>query len=201
MAHKTTVDYSGLEVNADMFTDVTTDSTNILTTDRVGYQIEWNGFSAATFSAAATDICTVAGHGFLTGLKVQVSSTTTLPAGLSAVTDYWVIVLDVDTFKLSDSRAHALAGTDIINITDAGTGTHTVTPQDTAPTGTFSVEVSNDTVLWAPLTLSTPIAAAGTEDNAFIDCESAAKYIRLKYTATSGNGKLNVHITAKSISG
>ena len=57
--------------------------------------------------------------------KVQVSSTVTLPAGLSAATDYYVIKLTDTTCKLATSRANAVAGTPI-NITSTGTGTHTI---------------------------------------------------------------------------
>lgn len=66
-------------------------------------------------------------HGFTTGEKIQVSSTDTLPTGLSASTSYYVVVETDDTFKLSDTLEHALAGTDIIEISDVGIGTHTTT--------------------------------------------------------------------------
>lgn len=69
------------------------------------------------------------------------------------------------------------------------------------PTGTFSVEISNDNATWEAMTLSTAIAAAGSPDNHFIDCETAAKYIRLKYIRSSGTGALYVALTTKSISG
>jgi hypothetical protein len=61
----------------------------------------------------------------LTGTKVRLTTTTTLPAGLSLATDYYVIKLSDTTFSLATSYANAVAGT-AINITDAGTGTHTV---------------------------------------------------------------------------
>jgi hypothetical protein len=70
-----------------------------------------------------------------------------------------------------------------------------------SPTGTFSVQVSNDEVTWADLTLSAAIAAAGSGDNAFIDAETGAAFIRVKYSASSGTGTLQAHIVAKSISG
>lgn len=68
-----------------------------------------------------------------------------------------------------------------------------------SPTGTFSVEVSNDGTNWIEMTLSTAITAAGSADDHFIDVETAAKLIRLKYTFTSGTGSLNVSLTAKNI--
>jgi hypothetical protein len=84
-----------------------------------------NNTATGTFTAATTDICTKVAHGFLTGNKVRVSSTTTLPAGLSAATTYYVIKLTADTFKLATTDANATAGT-AIDITDTGTGTHSI---------------------------------------------------------------------------
>lgn len=79
-----------------------------------------------TFTAvAATDICTATGHGFFTGDGVQVTTSSALPAGLSAGVTYFVIVLDANTFKLATTRANAIAGT-AIDLTTAGTGTQTI---------------------------------------------------------------------------
>ncbi|MEY2511997.1 MAG: hypothetical protein QOE26_2760 [Verrucomicrobiota bacterium] len=75
-----------------------------------------------TFSAvAATDLLTTAGHGLVSGTPVRFTTTTTLPAGLSLVTTYYVIAsgLTADDFKVS-----ATLGGSTVNITDAGTGTH-----------------------------------------------------------------------------
>lgn len=69
------------------------------------------------------------------------------------------------------------------------------------PTGTFTVQVSNDNTTWQDLTLSAAVTASGAAGNDFIDCETAAKYIRLVYTRTSGTGSLFVALTTKSISG
>lgn len=83
-----------------------------------------------TFSAdAGTDVCTWTStasipSNILTGTRVRLTTTTTLPAGLSLATDYYVIKVSDTTFKLATSYANAVAGTQI-NITDAGTGTHT----------------------------------------------------------------------------
>ena len=69
------------------------------------------------------------------------------------------------------------------------------------PTGDFTVEVSNDKVVWNELTLSVAITAAGSADDAFIDAETAARFFRVVYTRTSGTGTLQAHIAGKSISG
>lgn len=87
--------------------------------------LSMNNGPGKTFTAAATDIITSVAHGYLTGDQVQVSSAGTLPAGLAAATYYYVIVLTNDTFKLASTQANAKAGT-AVDITDAGTGTHTV---------------------------------------------------------------------------
>lgn len=85
-----------------------------------------------TFTAAATDICTAVAHGLQTGDgPIRLTTTGTLPAGLALATDYYVIKIDADTFKLATSLANAYAGT-AVDITDAGTGTHTLS--DTAST-------------------------------------------------------------------
>lgn len=86
-----------------------------------------NNDSGQTFTAATSDVCTATAHGLLTGDQVLVSSSTTLPAGLSAATYYYVHKLTADTFKLCTTLAIAVAGSAFVNITDTGTGTHTIT--------------------------------------------------------------------------
>lgn len=84
-----------------------------------------------TFTAdASTDVCTWTStanipSNILTGTRVRLTTSGTLPAGLATATDYYVIKLTDSTFELATSYANAIAGTQI-NITDAGTGTHTV---------------------------------------------------------------------------
>ena len=103
----------------------------VTSTTTITSQAVTNTLSAfSTFTAdAGTDILTSTGsRGFANLLpytRVQISTTTTLPAGLSAATDYYVIKLSDTTIKLATSYANAVAGTNI-NITDAGTGTHTM---------------------------------------------------------------------------
>lgn len=70
---------------------------------------------------AATDLLSTTAHGLLAGTRLRFTTTTTLPAGLSLATDYYVIAsgLTADAFKVS-----ATSGGSAVNITDAGTGTH-----------------------------------------------------------------------------
>ena len=85
--------------------------------------------TSVLFTADPSDLCTSNSHGFATGLKVQVSSTGILPTGLSTATNYYLVVMSGDTFKFSNTLAHAQAGTNIINITSAGSGSHSIIPQ------------------------------------------------------------------------
>jgi hypothetical protein len=83
-----------------------------------------------TFTAAASDVVTfAAAHGLETGDgPVRVSNSGgALPGGLVAATDYWVIKLDATTIKFAASLANAIADAPTpVNITDAGTGVHTL---------------------------------------------------------------------------
>lgn len=104
-------------------TAVTT-TTEQATTNTLGY--------GDTFTAdAGTDVITWTStanipSNILLGTKVRLTTTTTLPAGLATGTDYFVIpIAGGATCKLASSYANAVAGT-AINITDAGTGTHTM---------------------------------------------------------------------------
>ena len=103
-------------------TSVTTTSAEA-TTNTLGF--------GDTFTAdAGTDIITMTSttnrpSNILVGTRVRLTTTTTLPAGLALATDYYVIKVTDSTFQLATSYANAIAGT-AINITDAGTGTHTM---------------------------------------------------------------------------
>jgi hypothetical protein len=74
----------------------------------------------ADFTAATTGIITSAAHGLVNGDVVRVTTTTTLPSGLSADTDYYVIESDTNTFQLSATRDGSA-----VTIASTGTGTHT----------------------------------------------------------------------------
>lgn len=82
-----------------------------------------------TFTAdATTNVITLAAGSkkLSVGAGVRVASSVTLPAGLSAATTYYAIVADGSAINLATSLVNARAGT-AIDITDAGTGTHTMT--------------------------------------------------------------------------
>lgn len=85
------------------------------------------GDRAVNFTAvAATDILTASGHELVTCEPVQVSSTTTLPAGLAASTVYYARNLSATTLTLHTTAGGALNNTGVVDITDTGTGTHSL---------------------------------------------------------------------------
>ena len=86
----------------------------------------WGARTAEFTAATVTDLITSAGHLLTTGQPLRVSSSGTLPAGLSADTTYWVAWVSVDTFTMHPTNADAVAGTNTIDITTTGTGTHTL---------------------------------------------------------------------------
>lgn len=88
------------------------------------YDISLQWAPVTCTATAATDLLTATGHNLQTGDSVQfTNSGGGLPAGLTAGTTYYAVVVDANTFKVSDTLAHALAGTNIVDITTAGTGT------------------------------------------------------------------------------
>ncbi len=124
-----------------------------------------------TFTAdASTDRLTVSavGDDVVAGIALApgpfyLTTTGTLPAGLSLATPYWLHGLAGTTaFKLATSEANALAGT-AVDITDAGTGTHTI--RMTIGTGLsvdtnyFAIRVSEGRF---KLATTRPRAVAGT---------------------------------------
>ena len=133
-----------------------------------------------TFTAvAATDICTASGalsslDNNFTDSAVTFSSSGILPAPLVAGTVYFLIYQTATTFKIATNWTNSDAGT-AIDITDAGTGTHTLTP---VPIGTMNHVIrdprngvyffldSNGRVWWKPAANALYLLAGNTLTNA-----------------------------------
>jgi microcystin-dependent protein len=77
---------------------------------------------------AGTDFLTAVSHGLDNGDILFFTTTTTLPAGISANTPYYVINKTTNTFQISTS-----SGGSNVDITDAGTGTHSFHTQFKVP--------------------------------------------------------------------
>lgn len=69
-----------------------------------------------------TDVITIASHGFTNGQPVTFVSSTTLPGGITANTEYFIANATLNTFQLSLSSSNVIA----IDLTTQGVGTHTI---------------------------------------------------------------------------
>lgn len=83
-------------------------------------------FASGDVNTSNEQITVTANEELITGRKVQLTTTGTLPTGLSLATDYYIIKVDATHIQLASSLANAVAGT-AINITAAGSGTNTAT--------------------------------------------------------------------------
>jgi hypothetical protein len=89
------------------------------------------GTSPVDFTADdTTDVVTAVNHRMINGDIARLTTTDTLPAGLSTGTNYYVVNRTPDTLQLS-----ATAGGAAIDISDTGTGTHTMTRNESADAG------------------------------------------------------------------
>ncbi len=99
--------------------------------DSANYSATWADYGTSTSAISSVDtgtdvVTTGAAHGLLTGQPVQFSTSGTLPAGLATSTTYYVNVASDTTFTAHTTNAAAVAGTGAVDITDTGTGSHTV---------------------------------------------------------------------------
>ena len=159
-----------------------------------------------TFSAdTGTDIMTYTStanipSNILTGTRVRLTTTTTLPAPLATATDYYVIRVSDTTFKLATSYANAIAGT-AIDITTTGTGTHTITwllPRYTNGAGVQAIFFNPAAT---PMGAATPNLSLGYTNSAQVASratptvlpigKTAASNSHILYTGATGAGKYN----------
>ena len=96
------------------------------TGDKLNLVIPEDSFPVRLVNDTA-DTLTIESHGLTVRDAVKVQSTGTLPAGLVAGTVYFVVEDTVDTIQLAESAANAsLDPAVVVDITDAGTGTITL---------------------------------------------------------------------------
>ena len=153
---------------------------------------------ASTVDVDANTI-TIASHGLTTGLKGQLTTTGTLPAGLSLSTDYFVIVVDANTIKLATSLVNALAGT-AVDITNQGadSNTHTFTATAIAG-GVVKVQGSNDQSNWSDIASATAnITATGVSLINVVD--AGYKWARAHVTLTAGRINCAIIAAGKELS-
>jgi len=88
--------------------------------------------STFTATGASPSVITDTGHGLKTGDgPFRLTSSGTLPDGFELATDYWVEVIDANTFYIATSLANAIGSTRVA-ATDTGSGTHTISDKQTA---------------------------------------------------------------------
>jgi hypothetical protein len=80
--------------------------------------------TTVTITIATPGVVTWTSHGLSTGTPVIFSTTGALPTGITAGATYYVIFVNVNTFRIATSLANALAGT-AVNTSGSQSGTQT----------------------------------------------------------------------------
>lgn len=170
------------------------------------------GFGDTFTADASTDVITMTSttnipSNILTGTRVRLTTTTTLPAGLALATDYYVIKVTDSTFKLATSYANAIAGTQI-NITDAGTGTHTMSrllPRYTNGAGLNAIFFNPASTAMGAATPNLSLGYTNSSQTASRATptvlpvgKTAASNSHILYTGATGAGKYNYAVPRQS---
>ena len=98
-----------------------------------------------------TDTINISSHGFIDLQKVQLTTSGTLPAGLSLSTDYWIIYVDADNIQLASSLENAQSDTPVDITAASGGGTHRCTNEETLVTIDGYQDETIDGALTKPL--------------------------------------------------
>lgn len=140
--------------------------------------------TASEVDATANSVA-IPTHGLITGLKGQLTTTGTLPAGVTTGTDYFIIVVDSGNVQFASSLLNAQAGT-AIDLTNQGSdgAVNTFTPTSIAG-GSIKLQKSNDGTTWADEGSATTITADATVWLEKVDPTS--KYMRVYQTVTAGS--------------
>lgn len=86
--------------------------------------------SPKTFTAAGGGSAnmTMTTHGLQSSIAGRLSTTGTLPSGLSSTTTYYIYPVDASTVRFCPTASEAITGANAVTASSAGTGTHTFTP-------------------------------------------------------------------------
>lgn len=136
------------------------------------FTIVVNNAGTASAVNVANDLFTSVGHTFITGTKVALTKSGSFAPAPLTVTNYWVIKISADTFKLATSLANSLAGT-AINITTQGSSGNTTTLTPEAISGaSVKLQQSNSNpynnagqdvdMIWSDMVTAVTISADGT---------------------------------------
>lgn len=139
-------------------------------------------------------------HGLTTGVKGQLTTTGTLPAGLSLATDYYIIALTANTVQFATSLENALAGTEV-EITDEGADDSVNTFTSTSIAGaTVKLQKSNDDLNASPVNWTDEGSATNITADANLWLEKvnpSGNWMRLVYTITAGRFSTDSTIVVK----
>lgn len=154
--------------------------------------------SAKTFVQADVSVSgntvTKAAHGFVTGLKVQLTTTGTLPAGVTTGVDYFIIKVSSSVIKFASSLANAEAGTAIDLTDDGDSGTHTITAVTSAG-NVLKLQASVDGSNFQDISGDTVTIATSTGVTVWNKAAVRYRYIKALYTPSAGQIALTVKIS------
>jgi len=127
-------------------------------------------FTVSSVDTGADTITVSSTTTILTGTPVYLLSSGTVPGGLTSAVVYYAIVASATTLKLALSEDYAIAGTPVVDLTSAGTGTITLYPALGATAGQ-GVHVLTSAELPNPLTTGATFigAPAGSANNVIVN--------------------------------
>lgn len=163
-----------------------TDASNVNVGGTFDISVTTQGVTAEI--SPTSDLITIPTHGLITGVLGQLTTTGTLPTGLSLSTNYFVIKIDDNNIKLATTYANALAKT-AIDITGDGTGVHTFTP--TTINATLKLQSSIDGINWFDIA-GKSVTITGTGSTIFSLIDFTESLFRTNLIQTSGQGILNL---------
>lgn len=141
------------------------------------------------------DTVTIPSHGFTTGLKGRLTTTGTLPAGVTTGVDYFIIVVDANTVQFASSLNNSLDGT-AIDLTNQGSDGAVNTFTATAIAGcNVKFQQSNDDENWTDLGSATNIT---TTSVVYLEKDRpTSRYVRIYLTLTAGHVTLSSAVLVK----
>jgi hypothetical protein len=195
----TAVDPSTDKITATAHTFETGDA--VVYTDGGGTAIvaDVGTFDSVSDIDATEDTITITGHAFLTGDPVvYADGAGSDDIGLVDATTYYVVVVDEDTIKLSDTAAHAIAGTDILDLNEGSAAENQTLTYSLVDSETYYVIDSGTNDI--QLARTAALATAGTQVDITADGVGASHTLTFAAgtataTASKGSGATGTQVT------
>ena len=125
-----TLDIDTIEATDNIGAHIRSGKSGALVTHHADFKPAPAGFSFVDGDVTVgSDSIAETAHGLLTGDKVRLTTSGVLPAGLALLTDYYVIRVDANNFKLASSAYNAEWNKPVDITAAAGGGTHNVVGQ------------------------------------------------------------------------